>query len=99
MSLPSTQASGLRDDLQDGGVDDEVGQAGLPGDAGVDDGGAGGAGGVQQRLDDADDVAFDGLGGEEAAEGAVGVDDVLLQVHGDDGGAGGVEFHSGSPLR
>src|SRR6185312_10172948 len=53
------QAPGLLDDLQDRGVDDQICQAGLPGDAGVDDGDAGEAGGLEQSGVHVDDATFD----------------------------------------
>src|SRR6185437_14313815 len=68
--------------------------AGLPRDAGVDGGGTGPAGGLQQLADLADDIAFGGLGGEEAAEGTVGGDDVVLHVNGDDRGARRGDVHA-----
>ena len=38
------------------------------------------------------------LGAEERREGAIGADDVVLQVHRDDRGAGGIDGGHGRPL-
>ena len=92
------QCAELRDHAQQRRVGNQVRVAGLPGDAGVDDGGAGPAGGVEQLGGLADDVAFGGLGGEEAAEGTVGADDVMLHVDGDDRGARRGQVHDSSPV-
>ena len=67
----------------------------LEGDAGVDDLGAGAAGGVEDALGDGDHVAALDLGTEERRERAVRSDDVVLPVAGEESGGGLVEVHEG----
>ena len=91
------EASGLCDDSQERRIHIEVGEVRLPCDPGVDHGGAGFAGGGDERGDLVDDAAFAHLLAEEVGEGAGGGRRRHFAVDRDNGGVGGVEFHRQSP--